>query len=55
MFCCFLCCCKQKVSSFFTAFYSTLLLLSGAFTIYISVCLFQNYQILGGTFSPKKH
>ena len=48
MFCCFLCCCKQKASKYCMGFNSMLLFLSGAFTIYVSVCLFLNVELLGG-------
>ena len=48
MFCCFLCCCKQKVSSGCVALWSVLLFLAGGFTIYVSVCLFLGVEILGG-------
>jgi hypothetical protein len=48
MFCCFLCCCKQKVSQCCMSFYSLLLFLAAAFTIYVSVCLFLNAEPLGG-------
>lgn len=48
MFCCFLCCCKQKVSKYCMSFYSLLLFLAGGFTIYVAVCLFLNVELLGG-------
>ena len=48
MFCCFLCCCKRKASKVCMNIHSTLLFLSGAFTIYVSICLFFNIQLLGG-------
>ena len=48
MFCCFLPCCKQRVSKVCMSTFSVLLFLAGGFVIYISICLFFNFQLLGG-------
>ena len=48
MFCCFLWCCKQKVSVVFMWILSTLLFFAGGMTIYITVCLFENKPLFGG-------
>jgi len=48
MLCCFLCCMKQKVSVVMLSFFSLFLFLAGGFTVYVGVCLYGNYEILGG-------
>ena len=52
MFCCFLCCCRQKVSKCSIWFLSILLFLASSFTIYTSVCLFENQDIFWNIFPP---
>ena len=48
MFCCFLCCCRQKVTKCSIWLLSILLFLASAFTIYISVMLFKNKDMFWG-------
>lgn len=48
MFCCFLCCCRQKVTKCSMWVLSIFLFLASSFTIYISVMLFKNKDILWG-------